>query len=665
MLTNVDVYNKYGDYLGDLLDGSVRVSEFEKYPMKMRVKGNNKSSEYTLKVGEKTLHLENGYHILDLAGEIVRGRRGEIIVRIFLSGEHVSTGYIYVIKGNLDLSQYRYLINDLARLVNLASQDQTVIQSDYAEFSQEFIRVYDKKLEDLHNHVTRLSGVLHEISLSPHHTINKKYMIGIKGKKEQVDFRTIRMNSKSTNLGYNKIYTYKNSECVDLYDNQFILFTFFRLKQELSSLKKDFSTKLERKVQSYNNRLIDWKNYVVIETGNEEEIQRKKYKEKQIENINKALKQLDNTIKEKQPKYEKKANEIIKTIDSRINETFLADVTLKNNFIVSPSLVLLLDPLYNRIYKQYHELQELFKLEEMERLENLLTRISIERTSKLYEYWVLLQVYLELRRMGFIDSDPSMGIQSIIDLETLKFIPGGILRLKGDPDVYRFSKTLEVNLFYEKELGRNNYRPDIYIQFLGNTSRALVLDAKYRNYGLQGAEVYDDDISIATKYKEMELPYEPEVEYEESIEASFIIHSSSEKEYLDYGSAGNANRFGAIPLVPAATQFNPTPLKRLLKMFMRMHLKLLKYCWSEAHEKPAIADKITNIDGKTKGEYKCPICDNRWWVNHCGHCGEKVMKITFSDPADNFFDIDDDLKMGSRPVLRCSTCNQGFVRKRR
>lgn len=100
-----------------------------------------------------------------------------------------------------------------------------------------------------------------------------------------------------------------------------------------------------------------------------------------------------------------------------------------------------------------------------------------------------------------------------------------------------------------------------------------------------------------------------------------------------------------------------------------MQLHIFDVCWSEQHQKPVRAEKVGNKkkgNYSLEGEYRCPECNNRWWVNHCGHwCkgnGIHVIKITFSDPTDNFFDFDEELHMGEKQVLKCSNCNHGYVK---
>ena len=380
-------------------------------------------------------------------------------------------------------------------------------------------------------------------------------------------------------------------------------------------------------------------------------------------------------------RYQSNTDTFLRQINELLRLPFLVEVQPNSAFAIEPTLVLLRDPAYNAVYKGYQNIQDALQLDEQQRIENLLERVPIERTSKLYEYWVFLQVYLELKRMGFADADDSQDIRGLIDESTFRLRPGAYLHLIGNQEVYTYgSKTVEARLYYEHRFGpAGNFCPDIFIKFTLDTTKTLILDVKYRDYDAPSCPSYERDVTDTAYHKYKQLKQRlgkdrlwVEVEGVEDIRAqvaaSFVVHSyPDEKRFLDYGSAGRANAYGAIPLVPDETVFNPTNLKRLLKMFMRMHLRLFDICWSEAHERPVKAEHVPKLGDKFKwweGEYHCSECGNRWWVNHCGHwCkGDRnnVPKITFSDPSDNFFEFDDTLMMGKKRLLKCSKCNRPY-----
>ena len=154
----------------------------------------------------------------------------------------------------------------------------------------------------------------------------------------------------------------------------------------------------------------------------------------------------------------------------------------------------------------------------------------------MYEYWVFLQVYLELKRMGFDDAN-SRGIRNLISEDTFRFQPGAHLHLIGDSTLYsnEEAQAVETHLYYEHRFGPNdNFCPDIFIKFIRGRTKTLILDVKYRNYDAQGCPTYESDVTDIAYHKYKQLKQRPddnglwiEVEGVEDIRsqiaASFIV----------------------------------------------------------------------------------------------------------------------------------------------
>lgn len=666
MVSNIDVKNKYGDYLGDLLDGTVFISEFHRSQLRFFLKTSKSFHDYELKIGGISLQRINNFFVLDIYDQMIRGRRGELNIRVFYKDEHVLTGTIFIVDGNLNISQYRFLVEDLARIINLSSQDDSAVQSDRADFERQFVEILDKRLEVVEGYLKKLGFILNELSHSPWRATLKEYFLERQGRKSKIDSKTIQLNAKLRGRMENRVMSYRNKEGYDLHENQFLVYALKRIRHFVFFLQKEYVNELQRKRKELHHQLIDYENFVVIDGSDSEIKQREVFKATQINALNKLISEVENHIVTRMPIYQERIGAIFNKIDYYLSETFLSDVSLKKDFIVLPTLRLLLDPIYNKAYKDYLSLQKKLKIDEQEEIERLLVRTPAERTSTLYEYWVFLQVFLELRRMGFYVLDGDEGVLSIIRKDVLKFIPGKELVLQGDPRLYTYgNKTIRAKIYYEKTVEYNgrSHLPDVFVEFELKSTKVLIIDAKYKNYDQIKEGAYLDDLTKAALYKNsmVAINRKDADSNKEKVAAAFIIHShNDDARFLDYGSGGHSNEYGAVPLIPDEQDFNSKSLKTMLKMFMRMHLRIFDVCWSDAHEKPVKAERIT-FNRNRKGQYHCPVCDNRWWVNHCGHCGEEVLKITFSDPSDNYFEVDEELMMGERKVLKCSTCNQGFV----
>lgn len=687
MWVRVEVRNKYNDHLGDIPSEPISIGEYFSYPLKLVLFSDQSPNDFALQVNGDFLPREGRTFFIGSDHESEKGRRGQIPVRIIYEGKHISTGYIHIIKGNITSTQYDYLLRDLRNLISIAASDKTYVLSSLLDIGTDTFTSFDRRLNAIEEYLNSVKDVLFQIEQSPLRAIKKFYYLEFQEKAKKIDARTIRWQAIHGDQNNGRVKTYSNVESFDLYENQFIVYTLLRLKRYLPEISSNFSHTIDQKIVELQHRIIDLENYEEIGGNTSEITQRKRFKESQTENIKSALTKLRQVKEDRIPYIKKIVNDFMKKIEKILSDTFLANVTRKTNLIIVPSLVLLTDPAYNRLFLDYKKASEILKLDEDEKLENLLRSTPIERTSKLYEYWVFLQVYLELRRMGFYDAKSHDGIWDVVDRKNYKLISGACVHLEADPKIYQNDgTTINARIYYEHRFGpAGNFCPDIFIEFhIGQTVHSLILDAKYRNYDQMGVDSYQRDVDETAfhKYKKLQKKNDDEnwtdvedVEsFRQSILASFIIHSHpDEKRFKDYGSAGHSNQFGAIPLVPEEPVYNPTTLKRLLKMFMRMHLNIHNVCWSESHIGPQKAFFIPKGDWYHRdfdGTYHCQMCNNTWWVNYCGNCrkilGEYNTKITFSDPADNFFDFGEaDQVMGEKRLLKCSCCNQVYLYSRR
>lgn len=686
MCVRVEVRNRFDDYLGDLPDECVLIGEYEASPLRLMLHSDQPAERFTLQVGQECLKREgNTFYFRS-----EQGRRGDIAIRIYYHDEHLTTGYLRTTAHYPTEAQHRYLIRELkSYLISIASANHTNVDGKYLKAELQFINVYNWRLEQIKEFLEHFKISLAAIEQTPQRTIIKHYYVEAEEKARKIDARTLRWRAIHGAKRYGQALTYTNIESLDVYENQFIVHLLKRLQLYLASLSESFAHAVEQKVEELERRLVDCQSYGEIQgEGRKAKKQRREFKDKQIKHIKRVKERIKQIKQEKLPDYCSECDRLSQQIKQLLRSPFLSRVRYDSMFSLKPSLVLLRHPAYHAVYKRYQSLQNALQLDEQQRIEELLERVPIERTSKLYEYWLFVQVYEELKRMGFQDAEGSNGFRQLLDKNTFRLKEGAILTLIGDPNLYSDQgKTVEARLYYNRRFGpTNNFRPDILVEFTLDTTKILVLDAKYRDYDAQGDLQYKKDVE-ETAYKKYKLLQRKEknswvdVEGVEQIRhqiaASFIVHSHSdpndEARFRDYGSAGHANEYGAIPLVPDERLFNPTNLKRLLKMFMRMHLRLFDICWleTEAHQQPVKAKPVRELGGRYRKswecEYHCSECNNRWWVNHCGNCGKEkhinVPKITFSDPSDNFFDFDDKLMMGDKRLLKCSTCNQAFLKR--
>lgn len=660
-------------------DEIVEIREYEEYPLRFILQTDQVASNFVLQIGSQKLERkeENVFYF----EEKERGRFGEIPVRIFYRNELVNTGSLFITVENLSEPRYRYLIRDLKHsLVTIESKNETYVRRTEIKPEPDFITLYDQHIKKIGDFLDNLKIYLNAVEQNPQRKIVKKYHLEHEDKVRRIDARTIRWKAIHGFQSYGQRLTYTNEESYDIYENQFIVYTLDRLRYYLSNLLDNFLHEINQKIQELSYRIRDSENHEEI--GEEGVEERRKFKKKQLKKLRDTKEKLKEIKLKKETDYRAKIREYQQQLDWLQRRSILAQVKLRSNFILKPTLVLLRHPAYHAIYESYKQIEEDLQLDKRQRIKDLLARVPIERTSKLYEYWVFIQIYEELKQMGFRDVD-NQSIDSILDEKTFRLKSGEYLDLIGDSQIYsdNCGNTLKVRLYYECHFSK--FCPDVLIKFIrGDTQKVLILDAKYRKYDEKDCPSYEDDVQGTAyhKYKLLERRADNKqwvkVEDEEAnysvrniIAASFIVHSDASRP-PDYGSSGHGNEYGAIPLVPEESRSKLTNLKKLLRMFMRMHLRLFDICWlSDEHEMPEKAKRIRKLGGQYREhwewKYCCPKCGNCWWVNHCGRwCqgdGVNVPKITFSEESDDFFEPDRKQKIGGKPLLKCSYCNQSYL----
>lgn len=666
MSIRFEAKNKRGESLGLFPDDTIVIDEFfyKRDKLCFELKSDYNPAEVRIKVGNQWAERVERIFNLPLP-TLERGRSGGIETQVYNRRECIERDYISILSRNLNEQQYSYLVEDLKRrLIDLTSDEETSVRSDDAHC---LIEVYNKRLESIRDSLRELDDHFQELQRFPNRKVVKDYYLAPADKVSKVDSRTIRWQAAHGSRIPGKTMTFINVESYDVYENQFIVHILDRLNHYLSTLPKTFENNLDWKISELSRRKKKLTEYGRID---EEGIpDREKYEREEMKRLNGEIKALKKIKREKIKVYRSQTERMQQQIRQLRDMPFLTKIQPQPSFLLKPTLLLLRHPVYNAIYEGYLELEEKLKLEERQRIEEILDRSPIERTSKLYEYWVFLQVYEELLRMGFAPERSSENIENLLKRQGYCLREGNQLSLIGDADIYnRNGNPLKVRLHYEGNL-ISPLRPDVILEFTEGTKRyLLILDAKYKNYTDLGREEYKNDVvnTAYHKYKRLESNGEliESMDYvRDQISASFIIHSDSDRP-LDYGSSGKRrNEYGAIPLVPNRSKFSSLNLKILLKMFMRMHLKRFDVCWSEGHEKP-VRVRGQKKPGEDRADwernYYCPVCHNRWWVNHCGHWCQKnnqgrdvpFPKISFKQmDFDNFFEVDESRMDGKRLLI--------------
>lgn len=308
---------------------------------------------------------------------------------------------------------------------------------------------------------------------------------------------------------------------------------------------------------------------------------------------------------------------------------------------LKPTQIFMNDSRYRKIYKNLKKLDD----EIMYSFEKSNNYILINSTQNIFELWCLFSIVdILINDMKWTLVNKSE-IKSILDQVVKKDSGGNISDLQIDL-FYEYNSKYDLNMkiIYEGKIYYENNKfkcPDYQLiiskydkEIKKELKKSIVyLDAKYRNYDIQGEETFikKDIIDVAIKKYIKTFIYTKN----EPI-ASMIVHSFNNPKYEYYGGGFNkiANEidevineklikphsYGGFPLVPS----NKKGLKTFLKLILEYHLSLFEFnlplyeiCWNCGELKKVDRLKKATISGYEKFHYKCEECKEFWVKNHC------------------------------------------------
>lgn len=336
---------------------------------------------------------------------------------------------------------------------------------------------------------------------------------------------------------------------------------------------------------------------------------------------------------------EEKSNEnyYCESIESMLNNisnlNIIKSINDNKKVHLKPTQIFVNDSRYRKVYKNLKKLDD----EIMYSFDKSNNYILMNSTQNIYEIWCLFaMVDLLINEMGWI----------IVNKSDVKYVLDNLLSDKSDKNI----SGLEIDLFYEYSTNFDIKMKIIYegeIRYEENKKKCpdyqfvltvydkvnkvnfkpvrAYLDAKYRNYDVQGLEetfINKDIIEVAIeKYLKTFLGTnnEPIV--------SMIAHSCNDSKYVEYGTYENkvykmfkgdksilkAHSYGGFPLVPS----NKNELKKFFKIILEYHLSLYDVCWNCGEAKNIEKIEKTTISGFVKHHYTCKECNEFWVKNHC------------------------------------------------
>lgn len=350
--------------------------------------------------------------------------------------------------------------------------------------------------------------------------------------------------------------------------------------------------------------------------------------------INSIQMKLEDIKVVKEKVYENYYCENIERIFNNIsNLNIIKSINNTKKIYLKPTQIFVNDSRYRKVYKNLKKLDD----EIMYSFDKSNNYILMNSTQNIYEIWCLFAIVdLLINEMGW----------TIVNKSDVKYVLDNLLSDKSDKNIsgleidlfyeYSFNLDIKMKIIYEGKIyyEENKHKCPDY-QFILTVYDKVnkvelkpvraYLDAKYRNYDVQGFEetfINKDIIEVAIeKYLKtfLETDNKPIV--------SMIAHSCNDSKYVQYGTYENkvyqmfqgdksilkAHSYGGFPLVPS----NKKELKNFLKIILEYHLSLYEVCWNCGEAKNIEKIEKTTISGFAKYHYTCKECNEFWVKNHC------------------------------------------------
>lgn len=350
-----------------------------------------------------------------------------------------------------------------------------------------------------------------------------------------------------------------------------------------------------------------------------------------IEEAEMRLNQLHQLIElEKRKKYAqqqvKDYERLKETIDDCLNMPLFKNVTLTKRLKSYPTPLFLHDPNYRSAWSAIKAIDYELSASLFAQGSNHLVKTA--KVEQIYEVWVLYKILaLATQQLGWTLKDGS--VTEILDNYLLK----GQL-LEGFSTVL-INGEWKIELYYEPriDLQNGNYvTPDFVFRYVyQSTPKGLViLDAKYRDYSLQGIETWKKDVEgvAIEKYGQM---HTIERKWMLPILHSAIVHcdeqvsNSLENQFNPYHvfyneqlfgvelSKKTAHKFGSIYMLPSQVHV----FKNWFRMILEYPFKAYHTCWSCGEQVDISVRQLVTAGGYPKYHITCKSCNEFWVKVHC------------------------------------------------
>lgn len=356
------------------------------------------------------------------------------------------------------------------------------------------------------------------------------------------------------------------------------------------------------------------------------------------------LKQLNQLIRLEQEKnyihqQVKDYKKLKETVDACLALPLFQNVKLKTRLVSCPTQLFLHEPNYRSAWQAIRAIEkELSASLYAQKYDQLIKTPKVEH---IYEVWILYKILAyATQKMGW-----RLREKSAIKALDNYILSGQLLK--------NFSTTLmhgdwKIECFYEPriDLQTGNYlTPDFVFRYVyrGVPKGLVILDAKYRDYTLQGNEQWINDVQkiAMKKYGEMR-PIDRK--WQLPILHSGIIHCDEqvligqEEQFNPYHvlyndklfekdmSSETAHRYGSICMIPSQLHI----FNNWFRMILEYHLKAYQICWHCGEETNISMRQLVTASGYPKYHYTCNSCHEFWVKVHCRRGHHHLVKHTLN-----------------------------------
>ncbi|WP_274307952.1 nuclease domain-containing protein [Solibacillus daqui] len=322
-----------------------------------------------------------------------------------------------------------------------------------------------------------------------------------------------------------------------------------------------------------------------------------------------------------------KGYELLKeTIDDCLNISLFKNVTLTKRLKSYPTPLFLHEPNYRSAWNAIKAID--YELSASLFAHGSTHLVKTAKVEQIYEVWVLYKILaLATQQLRWTLKDGS--VTEILDNYLLKgqlLVGFSTVLIHGD---------WNIELYYEPRIDLQNGKyvtPDFVFRYVyRNTPKGLViLDAKYRDYSLQGTETWKMDVERVAieKYGQMQAI---DSKWMLPILHSAVIHcdeqvsNNLEDQFNPYHvfyneqlfemelSQRTAHKFGSIYMLPSQLHV----FKNWFRMILEYQFKAYHTCWSCGEQVDISVRQLVTVGGYPKYHFTCKSCREFWVKVHC------------------------------------------------